>query len=111
MPVNFMPSGADYLRLLPELILTVAGAIIMLLKRPWGARRSRNGLGYFSLVALAAAVVGSVIAFKNGGPAFSGLVIVDGYATSFLFLPLSVCCLCFPLCGAVPSLWRWSRSC
>jgi len=85
-----MPSGADYVRLLPELILTVAGAIIMLLEAAMGNRRSRNGLGYFSLIALAAAAVGSVIAFKNGGPAFGGLVIVDGYATFFRILVIGV---------------------
>ena len=29
MPANFMPPADDYLRILPEIILTVAGTLIM----------------------------------------------------------------------------------
>ncbi|MGA3025499.1 MAG: NADH-quinone oxidoreductase subunit N [Bryobacteraceae bacterium] len=90
MPVNsFAPPLADYLRVLPELILTIAGVLIMLLEVMMG-KRSRNSLGYFALFALVAAGAGSVIALDTGGPAFGGLLIVDGYATFFRVLVIGV---------------------
>jgi NADH-quinone oxidoreductase subunit N len=89
MPVNFTPPLADYLRVLPELILAVAGTLIMLLEVLMG-KRSRNGLGYFALIALLAAGCGSVVALKTGGPAFGGLLIVDGFATFFRILVIGV---------------------
>ena len=45
MPVNFMPTGADYLRILPEIILTVAGTLIMVLEAAWWPQSKRNVLG------------------------------------------------------------------
>ncbi len=90
MPVNLaIPPAADYLRVLPEIILTVAGTIIMLLEAVMG-RRSRTVLGYLSIAALAVAIWGSVVALDNGGPAFSGLLIVDGFATFFRILVMCV---------------------
>ncbi|MGA2184541.1 MAG: NADH-quinone oxidoreductase subunit N [Bryobacteraceae bacterium] len=90
MPASFTPPLTDYLRVLPELILTVAGVVIMLLEAVMGKRRNRNGLGYFALVALLAAGWGSVVALATGGPAFGGLLIVDGYATFFRILVIGV---------------------
>jgi len=89
MHASYMPPLADYVRVLPELILTVAGTLIMLLEVLMG-KRSRAILGYFSLLALLAAVWGSVIAFETGGPAFGGLLIVDGYASFFRVLVIAV---------------------
>ena len=31
MPTNYLPTGADYLRFLPEIIMMAAGTLIMLL--------------------------------------------------------------------------------
>ena len=31
MPVNFLPSSTDYLHFLPEIVMIVAGTLIMLL--------------------------------------------------------------------------------
>jgi NADH-quinone oxidoreductase subunit N len=90
MLANLMPPPTtDYLRVLPELILTIAGVLIMLLEVTMG-KRSRNLLGYFSLFALIAAAAGSVIALNTGGSAFGGLLIVDAYATFFRVLVIGV---------------------
>ena len=90
MPVNLMlPPPTDYLRVLPEIILTVAGALIMLLEVLIG-KRSRNILGYFALIALAIAAWGATIALNTGGPAFGGLLVVDAYATFFRVLVIAV---------------------
>ena len=31
MPINWMPAAADYLRFLPEIILTLAGTLLMVI--------------------------------------------------------------------------------
>ncbi len=67
MPVNFMPTGTDYLRILPEIIMTVAGALIMLLEGLLGDNKKRN-LSALTFVAFAAALVSAVAANGNPGP-------------------------------------------
>jgi len=72
----------DIIRFLPETILAVAGTLLMVL----GAvtRRRKSVLfGNISLVALIAAIGGAFWANANGGPAFGGLLSVDGFATFF----------------------------
>lgn len=86
MPVNFLPSGEDYLRYLPEIILTVAGTLLMLLEALAGENRPKAFLGHFSIAALIAAGAGTVVAHNIGGTAFSGMVTIDGFGTFFRML-------------------------
>ena len=40
MPLaNFIPTGDDYLRYLPEIILSIAGTLVMFLEAAMGERR------------------------------------------------------------------------
>jgi NADH-quinone oxidoreductase subunit N len=89
MPVNFAPSSADYLRILPEIIMTVAGALIMLLEGFLGDNKKRN-LSLLTFVAFAAALVSAVVANANPGLSFSNMLIVDGFATFFRVLVIAV---------------------
>ncbi len=89
MPVNFMPSGADYLRVLPEIIMTIAGTLIMLLEGWLGENKKRN-LSLLTFVAFAAALVAAVAANANPGLSFSNMLIVDGFATFFRVLVIAV---------------------
>ena len=56
MPANFLPTAAEYLRILPELILTIGGVLVMLLEgmRAEGHQRVVGPLGAiaFTLVGL-----------------------------------------------------------
>ena len=52
MPVNFMPTGTDYLRILPEIIMTIAGTLIMLIEGLLGENKKRN-LSALTFVAFA----------------------------------------------------------
>ena len=89
MPVsNFVNSG-DIIRFLPEIILTVMGTLLMLLD-PLLHRRSSNVFGHLSLLSLAAAIAASVYAYSEAGPAFGGMLIVDGFATFFRVLVIGV---------------------
>lgn len=94
MPVNFIPSGPEYLRILPELILTLAGTLIMVLEGMRGDRELRiiPALTFFSLVA---ALAGAFAAHSAPGAAFQQMLIVDGFATFFRVLVIVVGLLAF----------------
>ena len=79
----------DALRFLPEIILTVMGTLLMVLD-PIINKRSSDAFGHISLFALLAALGASVYAFTIGGPAFGGMLMVDGFATFFRVLVIAV---------------------
>ena len=88
MPIaNFLPTNVDYARFLPELILTLAGVLIMFLEalRPEGRRTNAGLVAILALVlALPAALMSS------SGPAFQGMLVIDGMATFFRTLVIVV---------------------
>src|SRR6476660_5505972 len=77
------------LRFLPEIILTVMGTLLMVLD-PLINKRSSDAFGHISLFGLLAALGASVYAFTIGGPAFGGMLMVDGFATFFRVLVIAV---------------------
>src|SRR5260370_39934308 len=89
MPGNFAPSAADYLRILPEIIMIVAGTLIMLIE-PLLGERKKEGLSFLTVVAFLAALVAAIIADSNPGTSFSRMLIVDGFATFFRVLVIGV---------------------
>jgi len=89
MPVNFAPSTADYLRFLPEIIMIVAGTLIMLIE-PLLGERKKEGLSSLTVVAFLAALVAAVMANNNPGTSFSKMLVVDGFATFFRVLVIGV---------------------
>jgi NADH-quinone oxidoreductase subunit N len=89
MPVNFAPSADDLLRFAPELILTIAGTLLMVLD-PLLARRMPKLFGHLAIVAFLLAIVGAVGANSVPGAAFSHLLVVDGFATFFRILVLGI---------------------
>lgn len=86
---SFLPTSAEYLRLLPETILTVAGTLILLSEGMAGESHRRN-TGYFALFAILAAMAATVAAGMNPGPAFGQFLIIDGFGTFFRLLVLLV---------------------
>jgi NADH-quinone oxidoreductase subunit N len=89
MPVSFAPSADDLLRFLPETILIIAGTLMMLMD-PFFSGKSPKIFGHVSLVAFVAALFASVAANGVQGPAFSNLLIVDGFATYFRILVIAI---------------------
>src|SRR4051812_22215998 len=89
MPTSFMPSGDDLLRFSPELILTIAGTLLMVIDGLLRKRAPRL-YGHISIVALLAAIAGAVGAQSVPGPAFSNLLVVDGFGTFFRILVLGI---------------------
>jgi NADH-quinone oxidoreductase subunit N len=84
---NFLPTNADYARFLPELILTLAGVLIMFMEalRPEG---KRTNAGVVAILALVLALPAALMA--SPGPAFQGMLVIDGMATFFRTLVVVV---------------------
>src|SRR5271166_6640710 len=88
---SYLPSSEDYLRFLPEIILTVVGTMIMLLDAILGDKQNQKPVfGYVALVALCAALGAALGGYSHMGPAFSGMLTIDGFATFFRVLVISV---------------------
>ncbi len=86
---SFLPSAADYTRVLPEIILTLAGVLIMFLE----AVLSDKNKGIFaplSILALMGAGIGAILAYGHPGLAFQNMLVIDGFATFFRLLVIAV---------------------
>ncbi|MBV9294072.1 MAG: NADH-quinone oxidoreductase subunit N [Acidobacteriaceae bacterium] len=90
---NFQPHAAEYLRFLPEIILSIVGIAIMMLEAVMRNTR-RIGLGVLSLVGVALALGANFWAYTSKGSAFQNMIVVDGYGTFFRALVLIVGFLC-----------------
>jgi NADH-quinone oxidoreductase subunit N len=77
------------IRFLPETILISAGTLLMLLEAVL-SRKWQRSFGHISLVALAAAMAAALYAYDSPGPAFSGMLVVDGFSTFFRVLVTGV---------------------
>src|SRR5712692_5225687 len=89
MPANFAPSAAELIRFLPETILTVAATLLMVLD-PFVARRSQSAFGHLSIIGLLGSLAAAIYAYSTPGEAFSGMLVVDGFATFFRVLVIVV---------------------
>jgi NADH-quinone oxidoreductase subunit N len=86
MPANAFPTSAEYFRVLPEIILSLAGVLIMLLEAVFTRDEQKKIFGPLSIVALIAAMVAAIAAAGDPGAAFSGMLIIDGFASFFRVL-------------------------
>ena len=89
MPASPMPTPTDILRFLPEILLTLAGTLFMVLAA-LVKRRSSPLFGHLSLLTLIAGIAVAVAGGANPGPAFGGMLVVDGFATFFRVLVMGV---------------------
>ncbi len=87
-----MPTTADYIRILPEIVLSVWGMIVMFLEALLPPERSRKGLGVFSafgaLAAIAATVYQAQPQFVGFG--FNQMIRVDHFSIFFHLVVLLV---------------------
>ena len=77
-----MPDSAQLLRLLPEILLSVFGTLVMALD-PLVSKRRKPLLGVLALLAIYCALVATAISHARQGTAFYGMITVDGFATFF----------------------------
>ena len=78
----------DLLRILPELVLAAFGTLIVLVE-PFLRRTQKSLTGYIALIGTLLALLSTLAPAMNPGPAFNGLVLVDGpgFCRAFYYWP------------------------
>jgi NADH-quinone oxidoreductase subunit N len=89
MYASFIPTGAELLRFLPEIVLTLAGTLLMVLE-PLTPAQAKRSLGVIAMAALVFALGSAWIGAGIPGTAFGGLVVVDGFGTFFKVLVILI---------------------
>jgi NADH-quinone oxidoreductase subunit N len=85
-----LPQFLDYVRILPEIVLSVFGMIIMLLDPLMNARRSQRTLGMIALIGSLAAIAASVYQARYPGTGFWEMVRVDSFSVFFHVLVAAI---------------------
>jgi len=85
-----VPQAADYVRILPEIVLTVFGMIVMVLDPLMDERRSQRTLGTIALVGSLAALAATLFQSQYPGLGFWNMVRVDSFSVFFHFLVAAV---------------------
>jgi len=78
-----LPQGVEYIRILPEILLTLAGMAIMLLDPLLDGPGSRKTLGAIGLVGAIAAFFATIFQAHYPGPGFWGMINVDSFSVFF----------------------------
>jgi len=85
-----LPQTADYVRILPELVLSIFGIVVMLLEPLFDERRSQRTLASIALIGSLVAIMASVFQAQNPGFAFWNMVRVDGFSVFFHVLVTTI---------------------
>jgi NADH-quinone oxidoreductase subunit N len=85
-----IPQLADYIRILPEIVLAVFGMIVMLLDPLVDEGRSQKTLGIIALIGSLAALVATLFQSQYPGLGFWNMVQVDSFSIFFHVLVMAV---------------------
>ena len=90
--VETLPPGGDYVRILPEIVLSIVGMIIMLLDPVMDERSSQRKLGGIALIGALAGLAATLYQSQQQfwGPAFWEMVRVDAFSVFFHFVVAAV---------------------
>ena len=83
---QLIPQGVEYIRILPELVLTIFGMLIMLLDPLMDDRRSQKTLGAVALLGSLAAIAATLYQSQFLGVGFWNMIQVDTFSLFFHFL-------------------------
>ena len=81
--VQTAPAGVEYVRILPELVLSIFGMLIMVLDPLLDERASQKTLGGIGLLGALAAIAASFYQVGHPGIGFWGMVNVDSFSVFF----------------------------
>ncbi|MGA9644085.1 MAG: NADH-quinone oxidoreductase subunit N [Terriglobales bacterium] len=84
------PALDDYLRILPELVLSIFGMIVMVIDPLLDPERNQKPLGTIALIGAIAALGSAFIMAGHPGTAFSGEVQVDSFSIFFHVLIIAI---------------------
>ena len=85
-----LPQSSDYARILPEIVLSIFGMIVMMLEPLLDERRSQKLLAGIAFVGALAALGSIGFMAQNPGPAFWNMVQVDGFSIFFHVLIIAI---------------------
>ena len=83
---QILPLGVEYVRILPEIVLSLFGMAIMVLDPLVDERGSQKLLGFVALIGSVAAIAATLCQSQYAGMGFWGMVKVDSFSTFFHFL-------------------------
>ena len=85
-----IPQHADYIRILPELVLAIFGMVVMALDPLLGERATQKTLGAVGLVGTLAALGATAYMAQVPGLAFWDMIRVDTFSVFFHFVVITV---------------------
>ncbi len=85
-----LPQGADYLRILPEIVLSVFGMIVMFLEPLLDEETGQKLLGLIALLGALAGLAATWFMAQSPGLAFWNMVKVDGFSVFFHVLVIAI---------------------
>ncbi len=88
--IQTIPQGVEYVRILPEIVLSVFGMIIMVLDPLVDERATQKLLGGIALLGSLAAIGATLYQAQFPGFGFWGMVKVDGFSIFFHFLVTAI---------------------
>jgi len=87
---NFQPTSVEYIRVLPETILTLVAVLIMFLEAVVTDDNKKGFFAPLTILGLVAALFGTIAGYNDPGPAFQNMLTIDGFATFFRVLVIVV---------------------
>ena len=85
-----IPLGADYIRILPEIVLSLFGMAIMVLDPLMDEEQSQKRLGAIGLAGAASALLSTWFMAQSPGFAFWNMVRVDSFSLFFHVLVIAI---------------------
>ena len=85
-----IPQAADYIRILPELILAAFGIVVMVLDPLVDEEKSQKTLGLIAFVGAIAGLLATWYTAQFPGLAFSNMVKVDNFSVFFHYLVIAI---------------------
>ncbi len=89
-PTQVLPVGSDYVRILPEIVLSLFGMVIMVLDPLMDEEKSQKTLGLIGLVGAVCALLSTWFMAQDPGLAFWSMVRVDGFSVFFHVLVIAI---------------------
>jgi NADH-quinone oxidoreductase subunit N len=90
IPTFQSPPLADYMRILPELVLSLFGMLVMIVDPLLNEENSHQSLGTIALIGTLAALASTFWMAQYPGTAFSNMVRVEGFSVFFHFLVIAI---------------------
>ena len=87
---SMLPQGADYVRILPELVLSLFGMLVMVVDPLLDEDNSHQTLGTITLIGTVAALASTFWMAQYPGTAFWNMVRVEGFSIFFHVLVIAI---------------------